>query len=203
MAEEIWGMNFDETGGWGAIRENMNKVTEEAVRRVQDDQKKAQQVGQQIKDDKITNTKLAEFLSFLLKNIKDEQVIKGLYETFFKVTHPQTHMMYLRKNINTIVIVWMFVPFYVEQSKKYWLHTLFAPIYDFDLPISLSSYITYLKLLSSTYHDNIPVDKDAFLHFLTHILKHHGLVDINSLNPEQYKELKDTLSKELYWPIKK
>ncbi|MBU0627201.1 hypothetical protein KKG31_04680 [Patescibacteria group bacterium] len=51
-------------------------MTEEAVRRVQEDQKKAQQIGQQIQDDHKSNLKLAQFLSFLITDIKDEKVIK-------------------------------------------------------------------------------------------------------------------------------
>jgi len=83
----------------------VNKVTEEAVRRVQDNQRKAKQVQQQIKQDKDNNEKLAHFLIFLLQNITNEKLITTLYETFFKTKHPKTNVTYLRKNINTVVIV--------------------------------------------------------------------------------------------------
>lgn len=90
----------------------MNKVTEEAVRRVQDDQKKAQQVGQDIKKDKATNNKLAKFLTFLLKDIKSDTLMKQIYHTFFKTRHEETDLIHLRKSMNTMVVVGMFVPFY-------------------------------------------------------------------------------------------
>jgi glucuronate isomerase len=96
----------------------VNKVTEEAVRRVQDDQKKAQQVGQDIKKDKATNNKFAKFLTFLLKDIKSDTLLKQIYHTFFKTRHEETDLIHLRKNMNTIVVVGMFVPFYQEMIKE-------------------------------------------------------------------------------------
>ena len=42
MANETGGISFDELNNWWQIRENTNNVTEEAIRRIQDNQKKAQ-----------------------------------------------------------------------------------------------------------------------------------------------------------------
>ena len=95
----------------------MNKVTEEAVRRVQDDQKKAQQVGQDIKKDKATNDKFAKFLTFLLKDIKNDDLVRQIYHVFFKTRHPETDVLYLRKSMNVIMVAGMFVPFYQAEIK--------------------------------------------------------------------------------------
>ena len=64
MADEVWGSGLDDINTWWQVREDTNKVTEEAVRRIQDNQKKAQQIGQDIKNDKATNGKYAKFLTF-------------------------------------------------------------------------------------------------------------------------------------------
>ncbi|MEI7558069.1 MAG: hypothetical protein WCJ45_04515 [bacterium] len=103
MADEIGG-GFDEFNS-GEVREDTNKVTEEAVRRIQENQKKAQQVSQEIKDDQSKNAKLAKFLSFLLKEIKNDHLIKQIYQVFFKTRHEESGLEHLRKNINTAVIV--------------------------------------------------------------------------------------------------
>lgn len=200
MADEVgWGMNLDE-GGWGwKVRSDMNKVTEEAVRRVQDDQKKAKQVWQQIQDDHKTNMQLAKFLSFLIRAIKEDRVIKWLYDTFFKIKHPQTHVTYIRKNVNTLVIVWMFVPFYTEEAKQEKIDHFFHDMHDANAPLSLSSYVSYLKKLSAKYHDNIPLDKPAFLSFLVDVASHYKLITTPKLTPQEYTELQQSLSKELYW----
>ena len=200
MADEIgWGMNVDEAGLWWGVRENMNKVTEEAVRRVQDDQKKAQQVWQQIQSDHANNVKLAKFLSFLIRNIKEDKVIKGLYDTFFKVIHPETKVTYVRKNVNTLVIVGMFVPFYHQEAKKENIDHFFDGLLDSHAPLSLSSYVSYLKKLSAKYHDNVPLDKAVFLKFLVDLVAHYGLINASKLTPQEYNELQTSISKELYW----
>jgi len=88
------------------------------VRRVQDDQKKAQQVGQDIKKDKAVNDKFAKFLTFLLKDIKNDHLIKQIYQVFFKTRHEKTDLVHLRKSMNTIVVIGMFTPFYQDEIKE-------------------------------------------------------------------------------------
>ena len=200
MADEIgWAMNFDETGwGWGP-RENMNKVTEEAVRRVQDDQQKAQQVWQQIQADHTTNVQLAKFLSFLIQNIKEDKVIKWLYNSFFKIKHPDTGITYIRKNVNTLVIVGMFVPFFAHEAKKEKIDHFFHDMHDVHNALSLSNYVSYLKKLSSKYHDNVPLDKPVFIKFLVDVVSHFGLIATAKLTSQESSDLEQSLSKELYW----
>ncbi|MBQ2600631.1 hypothetical protein II582_04740 [bacterium] len=68
----------------------MNQVTEEAVKRVQASSAQAKQIQAQIKQDKAVNNNLAQFLEFLLKTIKSEELMTAVYNTFFKVTDPKT-----------------------------------------------------------------------------------------------------------------
>jgi len=151
------------------IRQDANKVSEEAIKRVQEQGKKAKQAQQDIKKDKDINGSLAAFLSFLLKNTKHEKIIPLLYNTFFKVKHPQSNITYLRKNINSKVIVGIFVPFCRQQVQEYKIW----PLYDNILPSwsiqNIDQLIGYLKKLSSLYHDNIPLDKDNLTQFLTEL----------------------------------
>lgn len=75
------------------------------MQRVQSQAKQAKQIAQQIKKDKAINYHLAQFLAFLLKEIQNEDLIKAITDTFFKTTNPKDQITYLRKDINTYVVV--------------------------------------------------------------------------------------------------
>lgn len=182
---------------WWQVRSDVNKVTEEAVRRVQDNQKKAQQISKQIKDEKDINNNLAKFLSFILKEVKNDHIIKSVYNVFFKIKNPKTDTTYLRKSINIFVIVWLFIPFYPKQMEEMWILWFYGDIFDSKSDTTLTKYISYLKKLSKKYHDNIPLDKNEFIDLLTNVLQYFKLV--NDLDSAKQQELKLNLSKELYW----
>ena len=196
MANETGNIGMEDIG-WG-VREDVNKVTEEAVRRVQDNQKKAQQIGQQIKKDKDINERFAQFLTFLLKKVNNEKLIKTLYDVFFKTKHPKTQLIYLRKNINTIVIVGMFAPFYQEEIERLQLHAFFSTIPHFSYTPSITSYIDYLKSLSQAHHDNIPMDKEALIDFICEVLIEYHLVSNTQMNHQERQELREWLTQTLY-----
>lgn len=177
------------------MRENANKVTEEAVRRVQDNQKKAQQVGQQIKDDKANNSKFAKFLAFLLKDIKNDHLVRQIYHTFLKTRHKETDLIHLRKSMNTIVVVGIFVPFYQEEIKELQLETNYQEIFDFNGDIHLTKYIRYIKELLPKYHDDIVIDKQEFIKLLTQIAEYFHLTE--KLSNEDAIEFEQTLKREL------
>jgi hypothetical protein len=163
----------------------VNKVTEEAVRRVQDNQKKAQQIAQQIKKDKDLNDKFAQFLIFLLRALNNDRLIKALYEAFFTTKHPKTELAHIRKNINTIVIVGMFAPFYPKEIQEFKLEEFFTSLPHFTTKPTATSYIEYLKSLSKTHHDNIPMEKEALLDFLVEILIEYHLVNTSQMNTQE------------------
>jgi hypothetical protein len=97
--------------------------------------------------------------------------------------HPETGTSYIKKNINTIVVVGMFVPFYTEATEKAGLRQFYADFYDFK-ELALTEYVHYIKNLSSKYHDNVPLDKKIFLHFLIDVLGYYHLVDATTLHKE-------------------
>jgi uncharacterized membrane-anchored protein YjiN (DUF445 family) len=80
-------------------------VSETAVQKVQEEARQAKQVAQQLKKDKAMNDKFAQFLTFLMQTITNEAIIKGIYDTFFTTVDYKTHITYLRKNMNSIVVV--------------------------------------------------------------------------------------------------
>ena len=57
---------------YGPVREDNNKVTEEAVQRVQAQSKQAKQIAQQIKKDKAINNQLSKFLTMIMQKIDNE-----------------------------------------------------------------------------------------------------------------------------------
>ncbi|MEI6773660.1 MAG: hypothetical protein WCL18_02285 [bacterium] len=165
------------------------------MRRVQDDQKKAQQVGQEIKSDQATNGKFAKFLAFLLKDIKNDNLIRQIYQVFFKTRHEETDLIHLRKNINTIVVVGVFVPFYQDEIKELELDILYQDTFTFDGNIDLSRYINYIKELLPRHHDNVIIDKHEFVKLLTQITEYYHLTE--KLSKENAIEFENTIKKEL------
>lgn len=196
MANEFWNLWEGLDIGW-APREDINKVTEEATRRIQEESKQAKQVHQQIQQDKQANAKLASFLTFLINNIKDEKLITLLYELFFKTKHPSTGTTYLRKKINTLVVIWFFFPFYIQEAKKIWISWVFEELLTKE-PMNLTWYINYIKKLSIKYHDNIPLDASLLMDFLIAVINHYKLYDIPSLDEEQREKFILQVKNELY-----
>jgi len=195
MADEIGGSGLDELNAWGQVREDTNKVTEEAVRRIQENQKKAQQVGQDIKNDKATNNKFAKFLTFLLRDIRNDHLIKQIYQVFFKTKHEETDMIHIKKNMNTVVVVWVFMPFYQAEIKDLGLVPTYQDIFSFDGDIYLTKYIEYIKNLLPKHHDTMIIDTQEFIRLLTMIAEYYHLTE--KLSDEKTIEFEKTIKKEL------
>jgi len=194
---EMWWWLWEWLDVWWAPRDDVNKVTEQDKKRIQENSQKAKQTAQQIKKDKKINNDIANFLSYLLKSLSNDQIISWIYNVFFKVKNPKNDITYLRKNPNNVVIIWIFAPFYVENLKQFNLFGFFDEIYDFNDELNLDWYIKYLKKLSWQYHDNIPIDKEEFLSFLLDVIVEFGLIktDINSKDSLEFKK---TLENMLY-----
>mgnify|MGYP006988838942 CR=1 FL=1 len=178
---------------WEQVRQNVDQVTEEAVKRVQASSAQARQIQVQIKQDKAVNNNLANFLEFLLKNIKSDDLMAAVYNTFFKVTDPKTWAVYFRKKINNIVIIWFFAPFFRDKINEYNL----SNYYDDILPqwnITLGNYLWYIKNLSKKHHDNIPISKESLLNLLYYIMVEFGL--LSSL-PEKKQQMTDEIKNAL------
>lgn len=178
---------------WEQVRQDVNQVTEEAVKRVQAGSAQAKQIQAQIKQDKAANNDLAKFLEFLLQNIKTEELITAVYNAFFKVTDQKTWATYFRKKINNVVIVGFFAPFFKDKINEYNLDKYYSDILP-QWNISLDAYVWYIKNLSKKHHDNIPIDKESLLNLLYYIMVEFGL--LTSL-PEKKQEMTDEIKKAL------
>ena len=180
---------------FGPVREDSNKVTEEDVQRVQAQSKQAKQVAQQIKKDKAINNQLAKFLWILMQKIENEELIKAIVSTFFKTTDQRNQITYLRKDINTYVVVGFFVPFFLKEAE----HLKIMPFYD-KLGVktawaSLEKYIVYLWKVSEVYHDNIPIDQWPLITLIILIAQ----TRIPKYQAIGYEELKQNTMEILYW----
>ena len=177
------------------MREDTNKVTEEAVRRIQDNQKKAQQIGQDIKNDKATNNKFANFLAFLLSDIKSDTLIKQLYQTFFTTIEQETEVPNIKNSRDITLIVGMFVPFYEQYIKEIQLNDHYQDIRHFEGNISLTIYIEYIKKLITKHQKHMNLKKESFAKLLSYLAEYYQLIE--KLPPEKANEFELTIKKEL------
>ena len=81
MAEEVVGI-IESWETWWSLNE---WVTEADIQRVQENSRQMKKIAQQLQQDKKQNNQLADFLTFLLSEIKNDKIIKWLYDTFFYI----------------------------------------------------------------------------------------------------------------------
>lgn len=147
------------------IRDQTNQVTEEDVKRTDEQAKQAKQAQADIKQSKDKNTKVAKFLAFLLKHLKNEALVKSIHQTFFRARDPRTNITFVRKSINHMVVAGLFVPFFKKEAESFDIWPMFQTFTPEQIKHT-ADYIPYLKKLSGQYHDNIPLDRDSLLQLL-------------------------------------
>ena len=180
---------------YGPVREDNNKVTEEAVHRVQAQNKQAKQIAQQIKKDKAINNQLAKFLTMLMQKIDNEELIKAIVSTFFKTTDQRNQITYLRKDINIYVVVWFFVPFFLKEAEELKIMSFYENLWVKTAWSNLEKYILYLWKVSEVYHDNIPIDQWPLITLIILIAQTWILKD----NKQDYEALRQNTLEILYW----
>lgn len=184
---------------FGPVREDNNKVTEEAVQRVQAQSKQAKQIAQQIKKDKAINNQLARFLTMLMQKIENEELIKAIVSTFFKTTDQRNQITYLRKDINIYVVVWFFVPFFQKDAEELKIMWFYENLGVKTAWTSLEKYIVYLWKVSEVYHDNIPIDQWPLITLII-LIAQTWIPKYQSL---EYEEVKQNTMEALYWGTSK
>ena len=180
---------------YGPVREDNNKVTEEAVQRVQAQSKQAKQIAQQIKKDKAINNQLAKFLTLLMQKIDNEDLIQAIVSTFFKTTDQRNQITYLRKDINIYVVVWFFVPFFLKEAEELKIISFYENLWVKTAWSNLEKYILYLWKVSEVYHDNIPIDQWPLITLIILIAQTWILKD----NKQDYEALRQNTLEILYW----
>ena len=195
--------DINNVSGWiddfGPVREDNNKVTEEAVQRVQAQSKQAKQIAQQIKKDKAINNQLARFLTMLMQKIENEELIKAIVSTFFKTTDQRNQITYLRKDINIYVVVWFFVPFFQKEAEELKIMWFYENLGVKTAWSNLEKYIVYLWKVSEVYHDNIPIDQWPLITLII-LIAQTWIPKYQSLG---YEEVKQNTMEVLYWGTNK
>ena len=195
--------DINNVSGWiddfGPVREDNNKVTEEAVQRVQAQSKQAKQIAQQIKKDKAINNQLARFLTMLMQKIENEELIKAIVSAFFKTTDQRNQITYLRKDINIYVVVWFFVPFFQKEAEELKIMWFYENLGVKTAWSSLEKYIVYLWKVSEVYHDNIPIDQWPLITLII-LIAQTWIPKYQSL---EYEEVKQNTMEALYWGTSK
>ncbi len=195
--------DINNVSGWiddfGPVREDNNKVTEEAVQRVQAQSKQAKQIAQQIKKDKAINNQLARFLTMLMQKIENEELIKAIVSAFFKTTDQRNQITYLRKDINIYVVVWFFVPFFQKEAEELKIMWFYENLGIKTAWSSLEKYIVYLWKVSEVYHDNIPIDQWPLITLII-LIAQTWIPKYQSLG---YEEVKQNTMEVLYWGTNK
>jgi len=92
----------------------------------------------------------------------------------------------------------MFAPFYPSEITAFGLRDYFEKLSNFDTTPSIAGYVQYLKQLSKTYHDNIPIDKNSFLSFLVELLITYSVVNKDKMDDNSKNEFRQSLSQEIY-----
>jgi len=194
MAEEVvWIIESWES--WSSLKE---WITEADVQRVQENARQAKKVAQQLKQDKKQNNQLANFLSFLLNEITNENIIKWLYDTFFITIDPKTNIPYFRKSMNNIIVVWLFYPFFINQAQKTWISHYYESL-NWAWKKNINDYLLFLQDLSDHYHDNIPINQTSFINLLVEIFKEFlpSNLDLDRIWDVD-SEYRDIIQKKLY-----
>lgn len=169
--ENLW--TYDGVDEWEWLRKDVWKVTEQDVKRWQADAKKAKKAQEEIQKDKAKNNNIAKFLGFLLKNIKNDELMNATYNTFFKVFDKKTNQTYVRKSINNFVMVGFFAPFFVQELERFDIKQYYQDIIG-NNNINLDNYINYIRRLSKKYHDNIPISRWNLVDLIALILFEFG-----------------------------
>lgn len=150
---------------------NLNEwISEQDRQRIQEEARQIKKIAQQIKQDKKANNELADFLTFLLSAISNDNIINALYNTFFITIDPKTNIPYFRKCMNDIVVVWVFYPFFKDEADKIWISHFYEWLKNVWSE-TIEWYINYLQDLSDHYHDNIPVNQTSFIQLIVEIVK--------------------------------
>ena len=195
MAEEIVGI-IESWETWWSLKE---WVTEADVQRVQENARQAKKVAQQLQKSKQENNQLANFLSFLLGEITNENIIKWLYDTFFITIDPKTNIPYFRKSMNDVVVVWLFYPFYVDKANEIWVAHYYENL-NGAWNTTIHGYIKFLQELSDHYHDNIPINQASFVQLLVEIIKEYlsNASDTDSLTDHSDSTYRQIIYENLY-----
>ncbi len=206
-------MSLEEFGGgeiswenisyWNESNENQEwpkeKISQADIARVEAQAKKAKQVWAQWQQYKKNNQAIAKFLTFLFQKIQEDKIIFGMYGLFFTKTNPNTWAKELKSTLYAVVLIWMFVPFFLDDVKQMWLRPTFEwLLWWVDKDTTTSKYIAYIERLCQRYKISFIEHTSQFIFFVIDMLFYFWIVDEKSLDKEQKEQLFKSVQQELF-----
>ncbi len=184
---------------WAKQEWSKEKITQADIARIEEQAKKAKQIRSKWQQIKRNNQAIAGFLSFLMKNINNDDIIIQMYKLFFTKENPNNWAKYLKSTLYAVVLIWIFVPFFLEDIKNMKLYPTYQIILqEAEQDLTLSKYVSYINRLCQKYKINFIENTKQFTKFLTTIVFHFWLVDEQSLNKDRKKELENSIKHELF-----
>jgi len=170
------------------------EALQQAISRIEKEQKKAAQTRGQIQAQKKKNNAFALFLTFLLKHLNNDKILIEIQRVFFA---ENTWWPY--KNVNHNILVGLFAPFYRKEIEHFGLHSYYEQLVTEKTRITrLSDYVSYLKKLSHHYHDNVAYDQQHLLQLIIYIINHFDIIDTNDFDDKQKKDLIISITHDLF-----
>ena len=175
-----WSMAAENMQWLGAAAESQ-AVSAEAVARVEQNQKKAKAIAQQIQQSKSDNGHIAAFLVMILQTVSDDKLIIALHHVFFEEdTGGNTH------NVNDKLIAGLFAPFFENVLEDFHVDTYYKELIDTQSARSIDGYTDYLKRLSGAYHNNVALNQQKLTQLIIYILTYFSIIS-DAPEPE-YKQ---------------
>ncbi len=175
------------------------KITQADIARIEAQAKKAKQVWQQWQQTKRNNQAIANFLTFLFRNIKDDKVLLEIHKLFFTKNNVNTGAKELKSTIYAVVLIGIFAPFFIENIKNMWLFPTFEwLLQNIQQEITTSKYISYVENLCKKYKISFIEHNSQFVSFIVEILFYFWIVDKNALEDGQKDQLFQSVKNELF-----
>lgn len=195
--EEIWWL-WSQIDIGSSNQEWTEKITDAMKEAIAEQARQSKAIAWQIAGSKAQHNAYAKFLTFLISQLKSENLISIIYNLFFVTKDPYHWTKYIRKSSNYPVIIWIFAPFFRDKIIEYKMQPLYENIYDPNNIINPTNYLIYLKKLANVMHDNIALDQELLLQCIMEIYKEFNIIDPNLLTEEKYEQIYALIKQELY-----
>lgn len=127
-------------------------ISQEHINAIRESEQQSAQAAAQRKQSKVTASWLSSFLSFVFKSIyNNDELHQSIYQTFFVHKNSDSWLLERHKTINTELLVGLFVAFYPQKAKEFWLISIYERYYDFYSPLNLSKYLHSIKAMMHAF----------------------------------------------------
>lgn len=167
-------------------------ISPENLARIEQNQKKATVIAQQIKQSKVDNRNIARFLVMILQTVNSDKLIIALHHVFFEEdTGGNTY------NINDKLIAGLFAPFFANVLSDFEVDMYYTPLIDTQSVRSIDGYTDYLKRLSNAYHNNVALNQQKLTQLIIYLLKYFSIIS-DASEPEYKQQVLTRLLHDLF-----